>query len=175
MRSSEDLRLSIPLTKSKYVFVTLPAQCTVMTVKMVSRNVSRLKSYTPGERYASAEPNSVGTRLADSDHGLSASRYVLIFIRATDPDRCGGASGVPSVVVVVDSSGVVSLDLVFVVVVVVIPVPLVSRVSSSGLDSALLLLLLLRWWSLSRCLLVAVPLAASDDMFVRCGFLEWGT
>lgn len=51
---------------------------TVNTVKM---NVKKLNPCGVDVRYASAEPNNVGTKLADSDHGLNASRYVLSFIK----------------------------------------------------------------------------------------------
>lgn len=43
-------------------------------------NVKKLNSCGVDERYASAEPNNVGTKLADNDHGLNASRYVLSFM-----------------------------------------------------------------------------------------------
>lgn len=51
---------------------------TVNTVKM---NVKKLNPCGVDVRYASAEPNNVGTKLADSDHGLNASRYVLSFMK----------------------------------------------------------------------------------------------
>lgn len=44
-------------------------------------NVKKLNPCGVDVRYASAEPNSVGTKLADNDHGLNASRYVLSFIK----------------------------------------------------------------------------------------------
>lgn len=66
------------------MLTTLPAPCTVITVNIVKKNVITLNSCGPDERYANAEPSIVGTKLADSDHGRTANRYVLIFIKTAD-------------------------------------------------------------------------------------------
>lgn len=59
----------------------MPAPCIVTTVNIVNNNVIKLNSY---ERYANAEPSIVGIKLADSDHGRTANKYVLIFMKTAD-------------------------------------------------------------------------------------------
>lgn len=66
------------------MLTTLPAPCTVITVNIVNKNVIILNSCGPDERYANAAPSIVGTKLADSDHGRTANKYVLIFIKTAD-------------------------------------------------------------------------------------------
>lgn len=66
------------------MLTTLPAPCTVITVNIVKKNVIILNSCGPDERYANAEPSIVGTKLADSDHGRTANKYVFIFIKTAD-------------------------------------------------------------------------------------------
>lgn len=66
------------------MLTTLPAPCTVITVNIVNKNVIMLNSCGPDERYANAEPSIVGTKLADSDHGRTANKYVLIFMKTAD-------------------------------------------------------------------------------------------
>lgn len=91
---------------------TLPAQWTVTAVNAVRKNVINEKSADHCERNANAEPNNVGTKLADNDHGLKAKRYVFNFINVPVVEVEVVALGVAAVgekVVVVQLAAVVLL------------------------------------------------------------------